>query len=112
ARPWRRPAPQTPPVDCRQTEGAQAPVRAAGPRAQLLEDRHAVVVAGDRLVVDQAGAATQLLPQPQLLSAVLSSCHWKKLRAAPSEPIYRESNPFVHGRVGSPQPVTHAGKRV
>jgi len=49
---------------------------------------------------------------PQLLSAVLSSCHWKKLRAAPNEPIYRESNSFVHGRVGSPQPVAHGRKWV
>jgi hypothetical protein len=33
---------------------------------QLLEHREPVLIAGDRLATDQAGAATQLLPQPQL----------------------------------------------
>src|SRR3984893_13794181 len=47
-----------------------------------------------------------------LLSAVLSSCRWQQLRAEPREPIYREAAPFVHGSIGSPQPLAHRCKWV
>src|SRR5215468_8407015 len=82
-------APQVPPVELKQIEGAQDHVPVAAALAQLPEDRNAVVVAGDRLAVDQAGAGNAAPSATATsFSAVLSSCHWKKLRAASSEPIY------------------------
>ena len=40
------------------------------------------------------------------IAGVLRWCR-KQLRAAPGEPIDREADPFVHGSVGSPQPVAY-----
>ena len=49
-----------------EVEGVEEDMLARWLAPQLLEHCKPVLIAGDRLAVDQAGAATQLLPQPQL----------------------------------------------
>jgi len=52
-------APQVLPIEFKQIEGAQHNVLVIAALAQLVEHRHALVIATDRLAVDQAGAHSQ-----------------------------------------------------
>ena len=54
-------APQVLAVELQQVEGVQEDVRACGLFAQSLEHRHAAIIAGDGLAVDQTGARPELV---------------------------------------------------